>query len=187
MVYLQTGLWILTKMKFLSKGSMKGDKATMATSLTAGNSPMTYVRLALRFLQFVFGIAVIGLYAQDLHRAAKKGVGMDPLWMYATVTGTIACMWSLITMLPLVKAWFFFPLDYCVFMLYLVAFGKFGAMYIHEDPEGNKGIVRMKHAVWVLLTNMIFWFITATYGACIFWKHKKAKTLHTGRAPMSQV
>src|SRR5262245_46468719 len=171
----------LMAFKFLRNGSMKGgdQKFSKTALLTGGWDIKTIARILTRFFQFLMGIVVIGLYAQDLDRAHKKGVGYDPLWMYATMTGVIACVWSLICMLPLVKAWMFFVVDYIVFILYLVAFGKFGSMYIKEDPEGNKGIIRMKNAVWVLLTNMFLWVGTATYGAIILWKSKKAKTAHT--------
>jgi hypothetical protein len=54
-------------------------------------------------------------------------------------------------------------------------------MYIKEDPEGDSGISRMKHAVWVDLVNMLLWLITALYGTFVFFFHRR-KTLHTGRA-----
>ena len=39
------------------------------------------LNIALRFLQFVFAIAVIGLYAQDLKKASDHGVGADSKWV----------------------------------------------------------------------------------------------------------
>jgi hypothetical protein len=141
--------------------------------------------LFLRLFQFVMAITVIGLYAQDLVRAKKAHVYYDPKWMYATIIGTLTSLWALACMTPFVKNWFFFLFDFLAFLLYLVAFGIFGKMYINEDPEGDKGIIRMKHAVWILLVNLLLWFITASYGAIIFVKERKAHTPHTGRGTMS--
>ncbi|KAJ4295058.1 hypothetical protein N0V90_007066 [Kalmusia sp. IMI 367209] len=167
---------VLMALKFLSRGSMKGEKVGMANSLRANMSAGSIFRIVMRFFQLILGIVVIGLYAQDLRRAHSKGVKYDSKWMYATIVGTFASFWAIVCMLPLVKAWFLFGIDFIMFILYVAAFGIFGKMYIKEDPEGNGGIQRMKNAVWVLLTNMLLWFVTATYGAVVFWKYWKGKT-----------
>jgi hypothetical protein len=170
--------------KFLSNSTLRGEKATLGTSLGASLTPTTILRLVLRFFQFVMGLTVIGLYAVDLDNARKQGKYVDSKWVWAVVCGTLGALFSLAAMLPLVKAWFFFGVDALVFLCYLVAFGIFGKMFIGENPEGNKGITRMKNAVWVLLTNMLLWFISAVIGGVMFWKHWKARTTHTGRGAM---
>jgi hypothetical protein len=48
---------------------------------SAGPVFSTMVEFFLRFLQFIFGIAVIGLYAQDLVHSRKAGDGMDSKWV----------------------------------------------------------------------------------------------------------
>jgi ABC-type branched-subunit amino acid transport system permease subunit len=170
--------------KFLSRSSMRGEKATLGTSLGASLTPTTIARLILRFFQFVMGLTVIGLYAVDLDNARKQGKYVDSKWVWAVVCGTLGAITSLAFMLPLFKSWFFFGVDALIFLCYLVAFGIFGNMFISENPEGNKGIIRMKNAVWVLLTNMLLWLITAVIGAVMFWRTRKARTTHTGRAGM---
>ena len=162
-------------LKFLSRGSMKGEKVGLANNLRSNMSVGAVFRIIMRFFQLIMGIVVIGLYAQDLRRAHKAGVGYDSKWMYATIVGTLASFWAIVCMLPLVKAWFLFGVDFVMFILYVAAFGVFGNMYIHEDAEGNGGVQRMKNAVWVLLANMILWFITFVYGSVVFWKYWKGK------------
>lgn len=169
-------------LSFLSRRSMKGEKATAGTRFWSNFTYASALRIFLRFFQFVLGITVIGLYAQDLHNARKQHKYIDSKWVWSVVCGTLGSIVSLIFMLPLVKAWFFFYVDAFVFICYLVAFGIFGKMFINENPEGNSGIQRMKNAVWVLLTNMLLWFITAVAGGFVFWKARKARTTHTGRA-----
>ncbi|KAF2184139.1 hypothetical protein K469DRAFT_580805 [Zopfia rhizophila CBS 207.26] len=139
------------------------------------------LRIFARLLQFVIALTIAGLYGQDLHNAAKADKYADPKWVYAVVCAGMGAIWAVVCLLPLVKAWFFFGVDTLLWILHLALFGTFGKMYIKEDPEGNKGIQRMKNAVWVILTAMLLWFMTAVYGGIIFWKHRKARTLLTGR------
>lgn len=169
--------------KFLSNSTLRGEKATLGTTLRASFTPTTIARLVLRLFQFVMGLTVIGMYAVDLDRARKQGKYMDTKWIWAVVCGSLGSFVSLVFMLPFAKAWFFFVVDVVVFICYLVAFGIFGRMYIGEDAEGDKGVTRMKNGVWVLLTNVVLWFITAIVGAALFWRARRAKTTHTGRAP----
>lgn len=72
--------------------------------------------------------------------------------------------------------------DVIVFILWIVAFGIFGAMYINEDPEGDGGVQRMKNAVWVLLTNALLWLICAAAMAVYWLRHRERHTRFTGRA-----
>jgi hypothetical protein len=172
---------IVMALNFLSRRSLKGEKATFGTSFRSHLSPEGIVRIFLRFFQFVLGLTVIGLYAVDLDNARKAGKYTDSKWVWAVVCGTLGAIAALL--LVFVKAWFFFVLDFFVFLCYLIAFGIFGKMYIPEDAEGNGGITRMKNAVWVLLTNMLLWLITAVWGGIRFWRERTARTTHTGRAP----
>ncbi|KAH6643807.1 hypothetical protein C7974DRAFT_6707 [Boeremia exigua] len=169
--------------KFLSRRSLKGEKATLGTSFWSHFSVDGAILIFLRFFQFVLGITVIGLYAVDLDNARKAGKYTDSKWVWAVVCGTLGAVMALAAMVPyLMKSWYFFFVDFLVFVCYLVAFGIFGKMYIPEDAEGNKGIIRMKNAVWVLLANMLLWFITSVWNGFKFWKHRHARTTHTGRA-----
>jgi hypothetical protein len=174
---------ILAMLNFLSRRTMKGEKVGLQTSLTNNFSIGGAALLLIRLFQFVMGIVVIGLYAQDLDRAHKAGKYADPKWVYATFCGSFGAFMALVFMMPFVKSFIFFGVDVLVFFFYLVLFGIFGKMYIKENAEGNKGIIRMKNAVWVDLANMILWLGTALYGAFVFWKARTSRTSFTGRAP----
>lgn len=67
-------------------------------------------------------------------------------------------------------------------ILWVAVFGVFGRLYIHADPKGASGVQRMKNAVWIDLVNMLLWFISAIYGAVLFFRLRGHKSLHTGRA-----
>lgn len=179
--HLLTILQLLMAFNFLSRRTLKGEKNMLGTTLRSHLTVASFFRLLLRFFQFVLGITVIALYAQDLDNARKQGKYVDSKWVWAVVCGSLGAITALV---GVVSVWFFCVVDFIVFLCYLVAFGIFGSMYISENPEGNSGITRMKNAVWVLLTNMLLWFITMVWGVVLFWKHRKARTSLTGRANM---
>ncbi|KAI9706571.1 MAG: hypothetical protein M1836_003578 [Candelina mexicana] len=139
-------------------------------------------RITLRFLQFVFALAVAGLYGTDVNNARKHGVAGDPKWVYAVTISGLSALTCIIFMIPFVKYYLFFAWDALLFIFWVAVFGVFGKMYIHENPEGDAGIQRMKNAVWVDLFNMVLWFVTAVYGGVMFLKCRKTRPTITGRA-----
>jgi hypothetical protein len=150
--------------------------------------------LLTRFFQFILAIAVIGLYAQDLARAHKAGVYTDKNWVYAVVVSSLSTFVALLYFIPAVTRTFFhtfllWPADAALCILWIALFGDFGAKYIHTDPQNvghgdGPGIQRMKNAVWVDLTCMLLWFITAVWGASAWCLTRRRRTVHTGRADM---
>ncbi|KAL8704835.1 MAG: hypothetical protein Q9201_002030 [Fulgogasparrea decipioides] len=157
-------------------------KFSRSSSSTSTGSLLSKLPLwILRFLQFVFAVTVIGLYAQDLRKAHKEHKYTDSKWGYATAVGTIGAVSSLVLAWPALST-FAWSWDLVVFILFTALFGLFGKMYIHENPEGDGGVKRMKHAVWIDLINMLLWFVTAIYGMIMFFFRRGSKSLHTGRA-----
>lgn len=138
----------------------------------------------LRFFQFVMGLTVVGLYGVDIHHAHEKNVSADAKWVYAEVTAGMAVVTATIILLTpffmkkrsitsvhaLQLPAFVWESVLCV--LWLTLFGIFAKMYIGEHPEGDSGITRMKHAVWVDLTNLTLWTISATWCGLRWWKGK---------------
>ncbi|EON65715.1 hypothetical protein W97_04954 [Coniosporium apollinis CBS 100218] len=140
-----------------------------------------WARIAIRALQFIFAITVAGLYGTDLANAQKANKYADSKWVYAEVVAALSAITVLVYLIPFIKTWIFFIWDVILFILWTAVFGVFGQLYINEKPEGNGGIQRMKNAVWIDLINMLLWFVTACYGAFLFFFHRR-RTLHTGRA-----
>jgi hypothetical protein len=48
------------------------------------------INLVFRFLQLVFALAVIGLYAQDLHKAKREHKYSDGKWVCRSQTARLA-------------------------------------------------------------------------------------------------
>ena len=75
------------------------------------------------------------------------------------------------------------PLTCYPSILWAALFGTFGKIFIPAHPTPKQhGQIRMKHAVWVDLVNMLLWFGTAIYSTIIWWRNRGGRTLHTGRA-----
>lgn len=140
------------------------------------------IRLVLRFLQFILGITVIGLYAVDLRKADKMDAYTDGKWVFAVVVGTLSAVTVLIYAIPFIKSYWAFGWDWLLFILWTALFGTFGSIFIKAKPTPEQhGQIRMKHAVWVDLVNMLLWLITAVYSTIIWWRNRSSRTLHTGR------
>ncbi|KAM0816503.1 hypothetical protein AB5N19_02305 [Seiridium cardinale] len=141
----------------------------------------------LHFFQFVMGLVVIGLYGVDLDNARKAGKYTDGKWVYAVVVGALSSLTALLYFIPFILRFAVVPAwSLIIFILWCAVFGIFGKMYIHENPEGNAGITRMKNAVWVDLTNLILWLLGTIAMAAYWWAHKERHSRFTGRAELGR-
>jgi H+/Cl- antiporter ClcA len=98
--------------------------------------------------------------------------------------GSLSAPTALAYLVPFIhRIPFIFVWDTILFILWIALFGIFGKMYIHENPEGNGGIKRMKSAVWMDLVNALLWLISAIGMAGYWWKARNGtRTKWTGRA-----
>lgn len=143
--------------------------------------PLVITNLTLRFLQFIFAVAVLGLYGTELSNARKNHTGDYSKWVYAEVVGVLSAVTCLVYVLPKVKSWWAFGWDLVLFILWVAVFGVFGKIYIHAKPV-NGGVKRMKNAVWVDLVNMLLWLVTTVVSVVAFFTMRGGRSLHTGRA-----
>lgn len=70
-------------------------KAAKPTSTVTTSSPpriFLVTTLALRFLQFVFALAVIGVYGQNVNAARKSHTSSDSKEVYALVVGSLSAV-----------------------------------------------------------------------------------------------
>ncbi|KAI0130578.1 hypothetical protein BJ170DRAFT_594089 [Xylariales sp. AK1849] len=141
----------------------------------------------LHFCQFILGTVVLSLYAIDLDNARKAGVHSDSKWVFAVVVGTLSAVTALLYFIPFILRFAVVPAwSLIIFILWCALFGVFGNMYIHENPEGDAGIIRMKRAVWIDLANLILWFIGTVTGAAYWWAHRERNSRFTGRARLGR-
>lgn len=74
-----------------------------------------------------------------------------------------------------------FAWDLILLILWAAVAGVFGSMYLHENPEMDTGVQRMKVAVGFDLASLILWFITGVMSAILYFTSGR-RSLHTGRA-----
>ncbi|TGJ83351.1 hypothetical protein E0Z10_g5409 [Xylaria hypoxylon] len=146
----------------------------------------SYVLFAILHLaQFVLAIAVIGLYGTDLDRAHRKGAYSDGKWVYAIVVASLSAVTAILYLIPFFLRFAAVPIwSFILFVLWIALFGFFGSLYIHEDPEGNSDIQRMKNAVWVDLANALLWLIGTGAAGTYWWLHRERNSRFTGRAKL---
>ncbi|KAI0476451.1 hypothetical protein GGR56DRAFT_674916 [Xylariaceae sp. FL0804] len=141
----------------------------------------------LHFFQFVLALTVCGLYGVDLHHAHNQGKYTDGKWVYAEVVGALSALTALLYLVPFILRFAFVGAwSFVLFVLWIALFGLFGSMYIHADPQGDGGIVRMKHAVWVDLANALLWLIGTVAHAAYWWTHRERHSRFTGRANLGR-
>lgn len=138
---------------------------------------------AIHIVQFALAIAVCALYGIDLHRASSHGKYIDSKWVYAEVVGGLSAFTAVLYLVPFIlRFWLVWAWNAILFILWIALFGVFGSMYIHEDPEGDAGVQRMKNTVWLDLVNALLWLITFL-GALGYWlQHRERHSRFTGRA-----
>jgi len=130
-------------------------------------------RVALRSLQLVMALVVLGMYGVDLNTARQNNIAGDTRWMYAETIAGLSGITAIVYSIPFVKSHFLFAWDTLLFIFWVAVFGTFGKIYLNADPApGDDNTLRMKNAVWVDLFNMLLWFISAAYGAVSFFRHQ---------------
>ena len=140
-----------------------------------GFSAPNLASIALRFLQTVFALAVIGLYAQDLRRAAQQHKYADSKWVFAVATASLSAATGIVVGALVAWAGFasvsiIFPWDGVLVVLWAAVVGIFGSMYVGENPEMDAGVERMKDAVWVDLVCLGLWCLGAGWGGWMWWR-----------------
>lgn len=69
-----------------------------------------------------------------------------------------------------------------MFLIWLILFGIFAKMYLPEHPEGDLDIVRMKHAAWVDLVNLLLWGATMIWSGLRWWQGRIRKSKEEGES-----
>lgn len=145
---------------------------------------LSYIAFStIHIIQFALALTVCGLYGVDLHRANSDGKYIDSKWVYAEVVGGISAFTAILYLIPFIlRFWVVWAWNLVLFILWIALFGVFGKMYIHENPEGDAGVQRMKNAVWVDLASALLWFLTFLGALGYWWQHRERHTRFTGRA-----
>lgn len=144
------------------------------------------LRTAFRVIQLIIALVIAGIYGEDLRKAHDASEPADSRWVFAEVVAGLSIITAIVYLVPMVRSVKFFawdavllyvlssPASKLLWLIYsfqtnslfwLILFGIYGKLYIHEDCEGIGACKRMKTAVWFDMLGMIFWFFSAV-GKC---------------------
>jgi len=151
-----------------------------------GNWSVYNIYAILRFLEFVAGLVVIGIYGQDIHMGGNNGMPEGEL--YAVIVGVLSSITALVLLFPHIRPSLAFWWDCIVFLLYVVLFGIFGKTYLGRTDPGLGNTMakdtRLHHAVYLDAAAMILWFCNACYSTIKFWRGYKARKGMPGPSEM---
>ncbi|ROW08381.1 hypothetical protein VMCG_03097 [Cytospora schulzeri] len=126
-------------------------------------------RMVVRGLQFVLGIVIVGIYGN------RVSDGLSPEWAYGVVVAGLASVTAVVFAIAApfgavsnrCKTHRLFTWDLTIFILWIVAFGIFAAIFLHRDSDnpykGSSTIVE-KAAMWIDLINAVLWLVSGAYG-----------------------
>jgi hypothetical protein len=132
-------------------------------------------RLVVRVLQFVLGIVLCGIYGYRVSRTPEGTSAAEFVYavFVAGASSVVAVLFAaggtLSALSKRCKTYRLFAVDLVLFLLWLVAFGLFAAIFLHrgsdEPPYKESSTTLMKGAVWLDLVNTILWLVSGLYGA----------------------
>ncbi|KAH6989661.1 hypothetical protein BKA56DRAFT_576202 [Ilyonectria sp. MPI-CAGE-AT-0026] len=148
-------------------------------------------RLVCRSLQFLFALIACGFYGNRVDADDDANRGLSPEWIFAIVvagaSATTAILFLAATPLGAIpyvgskikfsKTYRVFPWDLGLFVLWIIAFGIFGSIFLGRDsdnPYKGSSTSLMKVAVWIDFVNALLWLISGVYGAIKTFLGEKA-------------
>ncbi|KUL92081.1 hypothetical protein ZTR_02621 [Talaromyces verruculosus] len=184
-------------MRNFSRPCKPGDKEGEEAHTSPPHIAKTIANNFIRSCQFALALTVAGLYGQDLHHACDKNVYLDAKWVFAEIVAALGAftsagyllIWCCVQRIarPALTSYYsmHFPLflwEIVMCLIWMIVFGIFGKMYLPEHPEGDLDIVRMKHACWVDLVNLLLWAATMIWSGLRWWQGRIRKSKEEGES-----
>lgn len=160
-------------------------------------------RLAVRGLQFLFALVMVGVYGVRLG-AIRRGDSDDSTtndsagacWWYGVVVGVAACLASLVLAFaaPLgavsrrCRTHHLFAVDAFLCLNWFIVFGVFFGIFhdrAGDDPYQGASVAVQRSVAWVDLVNALLWLVSAVYGGVKTWVgRRRDAVLARGREKM---
>lgn len=143
-----------------------------------------WLKVGFRFLQFVFGLTIFGIYCADIVAAGTHNATPNSAWLLATVVGGFSAVTAILYLLPCFHSYLFFWWDWMLVVLYAGVIGVFGKAYIAhgkhtENPKDFKlygpNFNRQRSAAYLDCISGTLWLATAVMSTIIFLKIRRAK------------
>ncbi|KFZ24074.1 hypothetical protein V502_01450 [Pseudogymnoascus sp. VKM F-4520 (FW-2644)] len=163
------------------------------------------VSVIFRFMELVSAAVVAGILGNYLHNIHEAGVRNNSRVVYAISIAGIAIFFSLVLMPPLRYSFFAFPLDFAIFVCWMVAFGllvnlvggrncnstwfttswswAWGRWYRVPGATvaefGHSGCSDWRAAVAWSFIGGIFWLLSSALGVYVLTQYKDSDGNHT--------
>jgi hypothetical protein len=143
-----------------------------------------YLKVGFRFLQFIFGIAIFGVYCADMVTASSHKVAPSTAWLFACTVGGISATTALLYLLPCLHSYLFFWWDWIIVILHAALIGIFSKAYITQkvptkDPKAFKlmgpDFARERSTAYLDCVSGMLWLATAVMSTIIFLKIRRLK------------
>jgi hypothetical protein len=143
-----------------------------------------YLKIAFRFVQFVLGIAIFGVYCADIVTATAHHASPVTAWLFACTVGGISATTAILYLLPCLHSYLFFWWDWVIIILHAGIMGVFGKAYItHKKPTENPkefkiigpDFMRERSTAYLDCVSGMLWLATAVMSTIIYLKIRRLK------------
>lgn len=163
--------------------STGGESAASGSAGDKKRTLKTHAETAVRSLQFILSLAVIGLYGHDIQPSASSS---DPRWVYAVAVGFVSALTTFIYILcnlffmksrPLAtRVALHLPVfvwESVLVVNWMTVFGIFGKMFLGVYKHA---VERMRHAVYLDLVLLVLFLGSVGWVGMRWWKSKTTRT-----------
>lgn len=152
--------------------------------------PGVWIKVGCRFLQFVLGITIFGIYCADIVAAGNHNAKPNGSWLLATVVGGLSAVTAIIYCIPSVFSYLLFWWDWVLVILHSGVIGVFAKAYLAHKQESENGddfklygpdFGKQKVAAVLDCMSGCLWLVTAIMSTSIFLKIRREnkKTFET--------
>ncbi|KAI9795207.1 MAG: hypothetical protein M1833_007289 [Piccolia ochrophora] len=128
------------------------------------------VSIPLRVGELIFAAVVAGLTGEYLHNYDKANVFPQKRFIYTEVVAGLSILFSLLWLIPFSAGFIHYPIDFVLFVLWIVAFGLLvdyigplncGSVFAWGSTFGKGTCQKWKANVAFAFLSAIFWLISA--------------------------
>jgi len=146
--------------------------------------------LLLRIGELAFSATVAGLTGQYLHAIKGERAWDKKRFIYTEVVAALGILFSLLFLLPFAGSFIHWPMDFILFILYMVAFGLLvnfigpmscGSVWNWNGITGDSQCSKFKADIAFAFLASIFFLASALLGLYVVHRRRNTATTATGR------
>jgi len=141
--------------------------------------------LALRVGELAFSATVAGLTGSYLHQTKHQSAWSKKRFIYTEIVAAIGILFSLLFLLPFMASFVHWPLDFVLFILFMVAFGLLadfigpmncGSIWNWDGITGKATCSKFKADLAFCFLASIFFLVSALLGLWVTHRRRRGAT-----------